>query len=333
MPSSGRKIENRTLTLLRGLRSSGLCVIYHDSELAIRLIENLPPSWPDLETVVALGDQAIFDPFTAERVLAAKREVLETGTSQRIEVPFRREGQEPCWFSLNIERDSTEDGTVRGLFVSVTDVTEARRREAALRDLLYEVSHRSRNLLAILQSILRQTADNSTSVAEFEEKFRGRIASLARSQDLLTFANWEGVRFRRLAMSQIEPFADDGGAAPSIEGSDPLLSPNSALHLGLALHELAANSASFGVLRNGAGTIRITARPLGSGSRIEWLEMPDHPVAPVAAWGFGRTVLRHVVPRAIGSEAEFEVRPDAIRYAIDIPDCIDTAPEALPERV
>jgi two-component sensor histidine kinase len=325
------RIENRTQTLLRGLRSSGLCVIYHDSELAIRLVENLPSSWPDLETVLAEGDQAIFDPFTAERVLAVKRAVLETGTSQRIEVPFRREGQDLCWFSLNIERDTDANGTVKGLFVSVTDVTTTRRREAALRDLLYEVSHRSRNLLAILQSILRQTAANSTGIAEFEEKFRGRIASLARSQDLLTFANWEGVRFRRLAASQIEPFADDSGVAPLIEGSDPLLAPNTVLHLGLALHELAANSASFGVLRNGAGTIRLTASPLDAGCRIEWLEVPEHPVPPVAAWGFGRTVLRHVVPRAIGSEAEFEVRPDAIRYAIDIPDMTDRMPEGLPE--
>jgi hypothetical protein len=183
MPSSSRRIENRTQTLLRGLRSSGLCVIYHDSDLVIRLVENLPSSWPDIESVVASGDHAIFDPFTAERVMAVKRAVLETGTSQRIEVPFSHEGPEPCWFSLNIERDSDADGAVRGIFVSVTDVTDARRREAALRDLLYEVSHRSRNLLAILQSILRQTADNSMGVAEFEEKFRGRIASLARSQD------------------------------------------------------------------------------------------------------------------------------------------------------
>lgn len=333
MPSTGKRIENRTRTLLRGLRSSGLCVIYHDSELAIRLIENLPPSWPDLETVVASGDQAIFDPFTAERVLAAKRAVLETGTSQRIEVPFRRAGQEPCWFSLNIERDGDEHGTVRGLFVSVTDVTEARSREAALRDLLYEVSHRSRNLLAILQSILRQTADNSASVAEFEEKFRGRIASLAFSQDLLTFASWEGVRFRRLAISQIEPFSDASGVAPIIEGSDPLLAPTTALHLGLAFHELAANSASFGVLRDGAGTIRITALPLGTGCRIEWMEIPERPVEPVRAWGFGRTVLLRVVPRAIGSKAEFEVRSEAIRYSIDIPDRIYAVPEALPEGV
>jgi hypothetical protein len=137
------------------------------------------------------------------------------------------------------------------------------------------------------------------------------------------------VRFNRLAASQIEPFSYENGVAPLIDGSDPLLAPNTALHIGLALHELAANSANFGVLRDGAGTIRVTARPVDSGSRIEWLEEPERPVTPVATWGFGRTVLRHVVPRALGSEAEFEVRPEAIRYAIDVPDRIDIKPEGF----
>lgn len=315
-----RNIENRTETLLRGIQSSGLCVIYHDAELSVRLVENLPTSWPTADRIFAAGDVAIFDPFTAERVLAAKRDVLARGVPQRIEAPLRRDGAELLWFELNIEQDRDGAGEVRGLFVSVTDITQIKRREATLRDLLYEVSHRSRNMLAILQSVLGQTAINATSVAEFEDKFRGRIASLAQSQDLITYANWQSVRFRRLVEAQVAPYVEESDLEPVVEGADPQLSPNTTLHLGLALHELAANSHAFGVLGSGDGTIKIVVSPINRGFRFEWIETPEHPVfGEVDIWGFGRTVLHNVVPRALQSEAVYSVRPTGVHYILDLP--------------
>lgn len=332
--SSGQLQENRTQTLLRGLQSSGLCVIYHDSDMAVRLVENLPPSWPAAEAILSAGDAAVFDPFTAERVLAVKREVLAKGQAQRIEAPQRRDGEELLWFELSIEQDADpEGGAPRGLFVSVTDITQIKRREATLRDLLFEVSHRSRNMLAILQSILGQTADHANSVAEFEEKFRGRIASLAQSQDLITYANWQGVQFRRLVETQLAPFTEDTGVTPSIEGGDPLLSPNTALHLGLALHELAANSHRFGVLGKGTGGLLVRAAVAGASYQIEWIEEPaSESLASGKAWGFGRTVLEVVVPRALRARASYSVGPDSVRYVLDLPEPLEENAPLLRDR-
>ena len=178
-------------------------------------------------------------------------------------------------------------------------------------------------MLAILQSILGQTAGSATSVMDFEEKFRGRIASIAQSQDLITYANWQAVRLSRLVRSQLAAFAEDGGVAPQIDGVDPLLSPNTALHLGLALHELAANSSAFGVLGAGTGTLQLLAEPMAeTGCRIEWIEIPTRPITPPAdnAWGFGRTVLQNVVPRALRAEAVYTIDPDSVHYALDLRD-------------
>ncbi|MBP7000365.1 sensor histidine kinase [Amaricoccus sp.] len=315
----GEGAKERTRTLLRGIRSGGICVLYHDADMALRTIENVPASWPDIEAVMLGGDAAIFDPFTAERVIAVKRDVLVSGRPRRLEAMQQRDGEPPVWFEMSVERDEGPDGAPRGLFVSVADISLLKRREAALRELLYEVSHRSRNLLAILQSILGQTASSATSVAEFEEKFRGRIASLAQSQDLITYANWQGVRFRRLVEVQTEAFAADAGVAVEVEGRDPVLPPNVTLHLGLALHELAANARSFGVLAAEAGRLRVRCEIIPGGCRIEWIEEPDRPVGRVQAWGFGRTILQNVTPRALSGEAHYSVGPEGVRYSLDFP--------------
>lgn len=294
--------------------------MYHDADLRLLFVENAPASWPPLEDILRDGDLAVFDPFTAERVIANKRDVLDGGQPQRLEVPQRRDGEDLLWFELCVEQDRDAAGAPRGLFVTATDITLSKRREATLRDLLFEVSHRSRNMLAILQSILGQTAKTAPNVPAFEEKFRGRIASLAQSQDLITYANWQDVRFRRVAETQIGQYAEEGLGVHTIEGLDPLLSPNTALHLGLALHELAANSHAYGVLGHGGGSVRVVVESTGSGARFEWIETLTRPLLGVSdGHGFGRTVLQHVVPRALQAEAIYSIHPDGVHYSLDLP--------------
>lgn len=327
MNARDERFLNRTQMLLRGLYSSGLCVMYHDASLAVRLVENAPDSWPQPEAILNEGDRAIFDRTTAEQVIAAKRRVQETGVPAQIEAAVRSPGREPTWFELDIEPDFAPEGAteparrdVCGLFISVSDITQLKRREEALRALLYEVSHRSRNLLAILQSILGHTARHSDSIAEFERKFRGRIASLAHSQDLITTSNWQGVRFRRLAESQFTAYLRPGLPRPLIHGADPVLSPNSTLHIGLALHELAANSANFGALAASSGSIVIESELLPEAHCMSWHEELAQPRQVAPSRGFGQAVLEQVVTRAVNGHAEYRILPERITYRIEWPE-------------
>lgn len=319
---------DRTQVLLRGLRNSGLCVLYHDAALAVRLVENAPAYWPPPADILARGDAAIFDAATAERVLEIKQGVLQTGTAARMEVALRGDDRETRWFELRIEADADDPaaeevtGAVRGLFVSVIDITELKTREEAQRALLYEVSHRSRNLLAILQSVLGHTARSSDSIATFERKFRGRIAALAHSQDLITRSNWQGVRFHRLVLNQLGDYLGPGVTPPVILGPDPLIGPNAALHLGLALHELAANSASFGVLAQECGDIAIETETTVQGQSMTWTEDLTRPRSTPEGSGFGRSILTLIVPRAVNGHAEYHLSADQVRYRIDWPEAI-----------
>lgn len=307
----------RIAMLIRGLRHAGLCVLYQDRDLAVRLVENRFDTWPEAPAIFESGDRAIFPPETAGMVIATKRRVLETGVPERIEARLENGGRD-CWYEISIEPDSDAQGRTRGIFVVAADITEHKRREETLRGLLAEVSHRSRNLLAIVQSILGQTMRLETDPVDFAAKLRGRIQSLAITQDLVTQANWQGAGFRHLASAQLDPLTEPAQFALEIVGDDPQLPPNVALHVGLALHELAANSASFGVLKRRRGRIRLGITDQPDRFLLRWDETHDELVAPGDA-RFGTAVLTKVLPAATGGEARFEMTEKGVHYALTMP--------------
>ena len=319
--------QDRTEVLARALRGAGLCVLYQTRDLAVRMVENPPATWPSGEEIAARGDAAIFDAETAGRVIETKLGVIDTACPARMEVAIRAGGQ-ARWYELHIEADrgETEAGpsegvTVRAIIVSVSEITDRKRHEEAIRALLYEVSHRSRNLLAILQSVLGHTARGSDTVASFERKFRGRIAALAHSQDLITRSNWQGVRFHPLVERQLADFLGPDIHPPLMVGPDALVGPNAALYLGLALHELAANSARYGVFAQG-GDITIETDTTWDGHRMTWTEDLARPATDEPGRGFGQAILTQIVPRAINGRVEYQIAPRGIVYRIDWPEAV-----------
>ena len=63
----------------------------------------------------------------------------------------------------------------------------------------------------------------------------------------------------RAGAGQVGRYVADPARHLRIEGVNPYLNPNAALHIGLALHELAVNSVSYGALSKADGFVTITA--------------------------------------------------------------------------
>jgi len=304
--------------MLRGLRLSGMCVLYQDRDLNVLMVENAPDFWPTRREIMAGGDHAIFDSKTAERTASAKRSVLAGGDSVRLEVSVLHD-EEPRWFEMTIEPDDDHAG-VRGLYVTVIEITDIKHREQVLKALLREVSHRSKNLLAIIQSIATQTARFSGSMDDFLMKFRGRLLSLSQSQDLVTDSNWRGAQFSDLLDMQVGRYA--GADAVRFIGSDCFLTPNAALHVGLAIHELAVNSAAYGALADGRGSVSVELvgrdDALG-GTMMVWSEHLRDGRQGIDKRRFGSAVLEKVVPAALDSHAYYEITAELVIYRLDIP--------------
>ncbi len=76
-------------------------------------------------------------------------------------------------------------GKAHRLFSVVTDITEHKANEEHIKFMMGEISHRSKNLLSVVQAIALQTSRNIDNIAEFVKRFSLCLKGLAASHDLL----------------------------------------------------------------------------------------------------------------------------------------------------
>ncbi|MDP2121878.1 MAG: HWE histidine kinase domain-containing protein [Hoeflea sp.] len=329
MPLNSPKESHRLNFVLAGLRNAGVSMIYQDTDLIIGFCANLPELWPREADVIGKSDQALFGEVQAARIASAKREVLSSGEASKLEVQ-REANQKRRWYLLHMDPDRDDTGAVIGVVTTILDIDDLKYRETVLRTLLRELNHRSKNLLAIIQSIASQTARSAHDLDEFLFAFRNRIQSMAQSQDLVTASDWRGAALFELTKSQLRPLVGDTPAGFSMVGEDAYLLPNAALHLGLALHELTINSLATGALGPAGGEIVLSAhKHLNDRNEneliITWTE--KFLLAPIASGlppahgtGFSGTVLKRIVPQALSAGVRHESSDSQILYELTIPD-------------
>ncbi len=175
-------------------------------------------------------------------------------------------------------------------------------REAHVRLIMRELSHRSKNLLAIVLAISRQTARHTTTFRDFESRFNSRIQALADAHDLLVEQQWGGALLENLVSAQLSAFGMD---KVNCRGDRVMLRAEAVQNVALALHELATNASKYGALSVPDGRVSIEwafeeGAPGARTLRLTWRETGGPPVSPPTQKGFGCFVLERVTINALG---------------------------------
>jgi PAS domain S-box-containing protein len=200
------------------------------------------------------------------------------------------------------------------------DITERKEHEGHIRFLMSEISHRSKNLLAVVQAIAAQTARTRSSSADFAADFSARLKSLASSVDLLVQQEWRGVSITELTHSQLGHY---GNLSDRVEISGPnvLLTPLAAQYLGMALHELSTNAIKYGALSGPEGRVTVAWQVLGASNkrqlRMTWIERGGPPAAPPKHKGFGHLVIERMVAEALQGKVELEFAATGLSWRLD----------------
>jgi two-component sensor histidine kinase len=78
-----------------------------------------------------------------------------------------------------------DDGEIVEWFGAARDVSDRKRHDETQRLLVSELSHRVKNMLAVVQAITQQTLRRAKDPADFAASFGGRIQSLSLMHGLL----------------------------------------------------------------------------------------------------------------------------------------------------
>jgi PAS domain S-box-containing protein len=216
------------------------------------------------------------------------------------------------------------DGKAQRVFNIVMDISERKKAEEHIQLLMREVSHRSKNLLAVVQAIAKQTVRTAETLEKFEATFTQRLRGLAASHDLLIQENWRGALLRDLAIHQLALFAEAGGPRLTLSGPSVMLTPQAAQAIGLALHELGTNAVKHGAWSVPTGKVLMTwtfdADPEAAKVlQVRWEERGGPPVIRPVSKGFGHAVIDTMVGQATGGEVRMDFGPVGLRWILSVP--------------
>jgi PAS domain S-box-containing protein len=215
-------------------------------------------------------------------------------------------------------------GEITGAVSVWRDVTDHKRKDEQATILLRELSHRSKNLLSVIESILRQSAKSSGSKEDFVARFSERLHALANAHDLLARNNSLSVSMTDLIFSQVGHHWEPGQRRISMSGLGVRLKPDAAQMIGMALHELSTNAAKYGALSNQTGRVSISWKidledEDEPAFQLKWIERGGPPVTAPEHRGFGTTVIQRVAGQSLRGSATLDYFAEGVVWVLRAP--------------
>lgn len=304
------------------LRGSNVAIFTQDRDLRYTSVSKPLFGFP-VEQVLGSSDADLLGEGQAQALTLLKRDALASSTSRKGEIEIE-EGGRKCWYDIHIDPLRDLAGTTVGLTGAAVDVTERKENEQHLRLLMRELTHRSKNLLAVIQAMARQTARHAGSIDNFVEIFSARLQALSKSHDLLVQESWYGASLNDMVRSQLGHHLDRENSQFTIEGPSLFLKPEAAQNIGLAIHELSTNAAKYGALSVPTGHVDIIwARrtpEAGGGFELSWREHGGPAVSKPEGRGFGSLVIERNLARALDGKVELDFAPSGLVCTVSVPE-------------
>jgi PAS domain S-box-containing protein len=233
-----------------------------------------------------------------------------------------RPGGEVRWIEARTLVSYNNAGRAQRMIGVYIDVTERKQAEDHKSLLIAELDHRVKNVLSTVSTVAARTMDASSSMRQFVASLDGRIRSMARTHELLSATQWQGISVRELVQRELAPYATRGNT--EIRGPDMILKAEAGQAMGMVFHELATNAAKYGALSAANGRVSIRwERRLDGQARchlaLEWREVGGPPVVTPRDSGFGTSIIRDLIPYEFGGAAHLAFDRAGIRCHLELP--------------
>ena len=238
-------------------------------------------------------------PDTSPEAVAEIARKVCAGEEVTVELLNYRKDGSSFWNNLFISPVHADDGKLLYFFASQKDVTierEERERKLSELRLMREVDHRAKNVLALVQGIVRMS--RTDTIEGYATAVQGRVEALARAHGLLSERRWRDVPLHMLIRAEVEPF---GSRRVTLDGPHVELPSSVVQPVALLIYELIANATQHGSLSVFGGRVSINWSEDAAKSQLvlRWREEGGPPPAERRRDGFGSTLMAGIVERQL----------------------------------
>lgn len=267
---------------------------------------------PTLESI-----QPLINPEDFELLDRSFRKITKTTNTFQTEFRVLRPNGDVRWCTGTAAASFDEMGRPIWLSGVTSDITERKRAEERQILLAEEVDHRARNVVAVVQSIMRLT--RADSIDDYIGALDGRIGALSNAHRLLAGSRWEGADLTRLVEDEFAPYRASGNERVKSRGPNVLLPPATAQTIALALHELATNAAKYGALSVDPGYVELTWQTEPGKLELVWTESGGPQIGPPDRRGYGSRAIVAGIERQLGGLVNFDWQASGLRCTLCVP--------------
>lgn len=274
------------------------------------------------------GWNDVFHPEDQQRAWGIWRHSLETGEPYEIEYRLKHHSGVYRWTLGRANPIRDEQGRITRWFGTCTDIDELKRGEQARELLSQELSHRIKNIFAVVSALIALSARHHPEARPFAQALRTRIAALASAHEFVrphtdrSRPTLGSLTLHGFLADLFRPYADeDGQSRVIVAGEDADFDDQAATSVALLFHELATNAAKYGALSVDEGRVRLDTQRRGDRFVLTWTEEggPPPPTEPRRT-GFGSSLAEASVEGQLGGTLTREWRLKGLRVIADLPE-------------
>jgi len=229
-----------------------------------------------------------FHPDDWKKASARWQRSLKTGEIYEVEHRLRRHDGEYRWMISRALPVRDADGRIIRWFGTAVDIHDIYEASEARELLASELSHRIKNIFAVVAGLVALSARKHPEAKAFADGLTSTITALGRAHDFVRPVDGATRgHLRRLLEELFAPYGSGDGARVKLSGDDIGISTRTATPLALVFHELATNSAKYGALASGDGTVAMRVADKGANVKLFWREKGGKPPKKTPKEGFG----------------------------------------------
>ncbi|MFT8307028.1 HWE histidine kinase domain-containing protein [Acetobacter malorum] len=236
---------------------------------------------------------------------------------------WKEEVQKKClpWTDNNLEAA----GLVRSGLIEVMgayhqqQLKERSQADTRQRMLNEELSHRVKNILAVVQSLMARPVPEGRTMQEHFVILQGRVKALATAHDQVVRTDGGGLLYPLLE-AELAPYRLLPDTI-TLSGPQIWLTGRALSVIALIVHELATNAAKYGAFSNREGRLHVSwwQDEATQDWVITWQEAGGPPISKPESKGFGSILLDRAVPHELHGKTIKEFRTEGLFIRFNLP--------------